>query len=114
MQKPPRQQKDATMTMEVEKTLQDDEETLSREGCKGRMAEALQARNLEIADALRATILQDIRTCHDHIVANTEMPQAAFTAGQPHLEQFGYVDIVKMIGLRVVMDDKASRKGAAS
>jgi hypothetical protein len=35
-------------------------------------------------------------------------------AGQPHLEQFGYVDIVKMIGLRVVMDDKASRKGAAS
>ncbi len=34
----------------------------------------------------------------------------AAPAGEPHLEQFGYVDIVKTIGLRVVMDKKASDK----
>jgi hypothetical protein len=49
------------------------------------MVEATQAGNLEIADALRVTILQGIRTCRDHIVTNTEMPQAAFTAGRLNL-----------------------------
>ena len=38
----------------------------------------------------------------------------AAPSGKPHLEQFGYVDIVKTIGLRVVMDSKASAKTAES
>lgn len=47
--------------------------------------EALQARGLDIADALRVTILEGLRTCHAHIVTNTEMPQAGLTAGRLNL-----------------------------
>ena len=47
--------------------------------------EAVQARGLDVADTLRGTIREAIRTCHGHIVTNTEMPQACFTAGRLNL-----------------------------
>ncbi len=47
--------------------------------------EVEQRRRLEVADTLRVTILEAIRTCHSHIVTNTEMPQACFTAGRLNL-----------------------------
>ncbi len=47
--------------------------------------EAVQARGLDIAETLRVTILEAVRTCHGHIVTNTEMPQACFTAGRLNL-----------------------------
>jgi len=35
-------------------------------------------------------------------------------AGKPYEEQFGYVDIVKIVGLRVVMDEKKDKKEAGA